>query len=858
MLRENFDRDKLATDSSISKSTTEYDSLRNVLRELSLTRSSERLDSPRDLPSLELLNDNLLVSCENRGGGKDTRSVDLDGTITTRRGGVLITERSDGSTVTTRNDRLISVVYPDGKKREFEYSDKSSSPSKITVTFAGKTDQIVWTRGEGNVWKSDTGQEFVTSDKTNASGDYIFKDPKGAKTVLKADGTRLEWSAKGQLTEVRYADGREAKFEWDQTSDKLNRVSLRDGTRLQREGDEWKVLVAAPGMPTGVHKFKISFASNGDVTLRDERNSDHIFRVNGDRQIRYAHGASDIEKANGARIIEKDSDTRARLIRQAGGNLVELDDRGKPASVRTADGIWRQREGVWFFKKPGVAEREGQFRGSITADAAGNCRIEGEDKTRTTYRLDGTRLREYASGAIESELKQRDGCTLIKLKNGRQEQVLPDGSKIEINEAGRTSAVVDSKGKKWEVLFDGSGRLKTIKSEDQTWNRAPGHKRWRNENGDKSDTVSLMPIEQLAAVFIHRPEELLKFRRDAQALDSRLKSNPVTKENHAEIRKSVAEQVARLLVAGDREKSRNEDGERVRARVGQEDRVMLAKQIMHHAAHPYRTDQGYHGTCSVSTVETRLYTRQPNFVAKLIADVALTGSYKAGDGTLYQFPANDPTLRRDGDGAKRSLASQLFVATAVNVFWANQDKDPSGKEIEKGSLRYEQRRINRGKKDGGECLVDTKTGKVIEDWSAINISRVAEMSRRLTGNDERMAIAHRTRGEFAGVVPFTTKESLRDNLIRMKKEKILPASTSVNTGNKFFGDSPASATMHAVSIVDFDEKTNTVMVDNQWGDENDHLGLPGTGRRLTLDEFYEATIWKEKEKEKEKPPVKDR
>lgn len=808
------------------------------------------------LPKLDLTDADLLV-CSIRQHRRESRETEIDGTaVIKHRDGSQTTERPDGSAVTVKNGRLQQVLYPNGSHRAFEYSNGSNNPVKITLTYPGKTDSIVWKQEKG-VWKSDTGQEFTSTDFTKTNGDYKYKDSKGAVTVLKSDGTRLEFSAKEQLTDVRYADGREAHFEWDQSTGKLNKASLRDGTKLQREGNEWKVVVAGPALSAGVQKLELSFSKDGAVTIKDAKENEHVFRVNGDRCTRYPHGTSDIERMDGSRVIEKDVDTKAKLVRHNGGNLLESNDKGEPVALRTGDGVWRKRDDTWFFKKPGTGEREVEFKGRIIADERGNCRVEQEDKTRITFRTDGTRLREFPTGRTVSELQQRDGSVLRRLRNGNQEQVLPDGSKVEIDRRGKTSAVTDAKGTRWEVAFDSSGRLKNITTENHSWTRLPGQKSWRNEKGGTSDILAIMPIEQLGSVFIRKHDELLKFRRDAVALESRLKSNVLTEGKEVEISKSVHEQIARLLLAGDREKSSNAKGDQVRPRIDKEDRVMLARQVMHHAAHPYRTDQGYHGTCSVSTVETRLYTRRPDFVAKLIADVALTGSYKSGDGTVYNFAANDPTLKKDGDGATRSLASQLFVATAVNVFWSNQEKDPDGKAIDKGSLRYEQRRINRGKKDGGECLVDTKTGKVFTDWSAINISRVVEMSRRLTGDDERFAITHLTRGKYDDVIGVTSKEQLRNELIRMKKDKLLPASTSVNTGNRFFGDAPDKPTMHAVSIVDFDEKTNTVMVDNQWGVAADYLGLPDTSRRLTLDEFYQATIWKEKDEEK-KPPPKDR
>ena len=66
--------------------------------------------------------------------------------------------------------------------------------------------------------------------------------------------------------------------------------------------------------------------------------------------------------------------------------------------------------------------------------------------------------------------------------------------------------------------------------------------------------------------------------------------------------------------------------------VPQDRGAQLAREVMRHAANPCSIDQGDNQTCNVTTVENLIYSKQPGVAAKLIADVATTGSYTAVDG----------------------------------------------------------------------------------------------------------------------------------------------------------------------------------------------------------------------------------
>lgn len=114
----------------------------------------------------------------------------------------------------------------------------------------------------------------------------------------------------------------------------------------------------------------------------------------------------------------------------------------------------------------------------------------------------------------------------------------------------------------------------------------------------------------------------------------------------------------------------------------QASRVELAEQFLNQANHPSLISQGENPTCNVTTVEQRIYTRNPSEAARLLSDVATTGRYVTSDGVLIDVariqgslepdteslrlfglrPPND--LRLDG---QRTYASQIFEQTAVNI-----------------------------------------------------------------------------------------------------------------------------------------------------------------------------------------------
>ncbi len=159
-------------------------------------------------------------------------------------------------------------------------------------------------------------------------------------------------------------------------------------------------------------------------------------------------------------------------------------------------------------------------------------------------------------------------------------------------------------------------------------------------------------------------------------------------------------------------------------------RILMAGQVLHQAAHPEDVSQGSYGTCNVTTIESRLYVKNPSEAAKLVTDVATTGKYTTkgdpprSEPVTVDFtkpPERMASLKPHGDSARphvpgenhRSYASQIFQVTAVNIHYEKANaKDGT-------DIRYEQRKPGPDKgadPDNGERLLnykenDPKTGK---------------------------------------------------------------------------------------------------------------------------------------------------
>jgi len=349
-----------------------------------------------------------------------------------------------------------------------------------------------------------------------------------------------------------------------------------------------------------------------------------------------------------------------------------------------------------------------------------------------------------------------------------------------------------------------------------------------------------------------------RIRHDMEAFEQRAagRTPPL---NADEVAKTYRE-VTRLLEAKD-----NPDMPSITAA----DRVVLAEQIVHHAAHPETIDQGAHSTCNVATLENRMFSRNPAEAAELIRQVATEGQYVTrGEPPRTIELTTDSLTRHPPDGeeshnppldGKRSYASQLFQVAAVNVYHQTHElkiTDGEGHETKypPGTVEYVQRNPDPGGRPPttGEMLVDRRTGDPIKDGSGATIDYPflgddpqVDIYNDITGTrpaERGMFLANEglLSGSADHVTHLTSEQQLRTEIEKAQTDGRLPIILKVHSaGEPFFSDSGGgraggSGGAHVVCITGFDKQTGNVQIDNQWGHDSDHP--------VNIHELYRATL----------------
>ena len=102
------------------------------------------------------------------------------------------------------------------------------------------------------------------------------------------------------------------------------------------------------------------------------------------------------------------------------------------------------------------------------------------------------------------------------------------------------------------------------------------------------------------------------------------------------------------------------------APVSAAERADLAEQLLNHSAHPWTIDQGSNSTCNVETISHRLFWRNPDKAAQVVADAATTGKYRFADGREIDLRDSTGLIRPDSE-AKASFAEQRKVNGALKI-----------------------------------------------------------------------------------------------------------------------------------------------------------------------------------------------
>lgn len=338
---------------------------------------------------------------------------------------------------------------------------------------------------------------------------------------------------------------------------------------------------------------------------------------------------------------------------------------------------------------------------------------------------------------------------------------------------------------------------------------------------------------QAEAKFKDDPDKLTKFQENMRQFEERAERD---KLSPAEIAKTYTE-IDRLLEAkGDKP-------------LKPQQRKDLAEQIIRQAADPTTISQGPHNTCSMTTVETRMYTRNPSDAARMVTDVALSGQYVTSEGQRMRVNpgAHGESRYPDTLDGERSHASEIFQVTAANI---HIDQD-NRKSTPRGQLRYEQHPNVPGSGDSGERIIDYAKNppKVVDQDPRIadeNLGKLRDVYSAITGTKEvGIVIAHDGEGvdKSDAVTRVTSEQHLNDVLAQAKKDGKMPLIVTVDTSMEpFWTDSGAAESGgvgggHVVTITDYIAGSPAkVTLDNQWDKESDH----GAEKPLAVHDLYQA------------------
>lgn len=270
-------------------------------------------------------------------------------------------------------------------------------------------------------------------------------------------------------------------------------------------------------------------------------------------------------------------------------------------------------------------------------------------------------------------------------------------------------------------------------------------------------------------------------------------------------------------------------------------REQVAKEVMLHAADPTTINQGRYGTCQAAAPEARMYARDPSIAANMVADVATTGEFTAGDGTHVKLHP-DNLVYQTGD---RDFASQLYQTTAIQCYY----------EKNYGNVDY----ICTPGQDGHpDHFIDRNTGKEpLEDdgsrwvFGGYGTEWVAKTNNIITGREEfdigLTTPPCSTEPYYASKVE--SEQQLDEKLAQLKKEGKLPVVVWVNSENEPFyndsgqGSAGGSGGGHYVTVTDYAEGTpSRVEIDNSWGSGADHLWKNEKDQRrgVTTGDLYKS------------------
>ncbi len=768
-------------------------------------------------------------------GGEHWKTTDgknsFDGSLSIEKDGSLAWTQEKNSPLGRHADTWVNK--PDGSfEHRFDDNGKKSS-----ISFDKDLNPTRIERADGSKW------------------DFQYKDGKASKlTITEADGSKSSYikAKPGDKHWTPENDKNKANLNFD-LDKQSGKITIHSNDAKPARPGEWQ-----PINHKQQHDRKIELRRDGSKTWSQDQSLER-------REYKDGKHLSELKYKNGeGRKFEYDPKTNEPIS-------ITFTSPSNPQGEKLSR-VYDDKAGKYTDK---WVDKDGKlaFEGKI--------KLDHESGDYSTISSKGLETKNYFNGGWEL------------VNHGHQKEVIKDGDRpaTVLTPDGTARSYnwgSDNKSNAPDSFYE-SSTDKTGKVDSQVWQKQPGTNLWTNGKGqfrenvkvDKDGTLSYtdpadgkqitkkldgttetkenprsedlqyqkQKLLELAKISMDS-KSFKEFQENLEKFESRKGEPPLPPISDAEKAKTYKE-ISKLIT------SESKVG------ISKENQIVLAGQIMQHAANPTKIDQGRHPTCNATTIEVLTYAHKPSEAARLVADVALTGEYKTTkDGTVIKVPLEN--LQPDKDSMEnkdglRTYDSQIFQLTVGNIKW--QKENPN--------LRFMQVQPQAGLRDDyGERIFDTTNNQFLKypdgtpqrDPGFLAWDHVDVLS-KITGRDEKgSTLVHW--GEADGSkqiggrsLPWSSSDArlssinsekqLQDLLLKAKEEGKLPIIVCVYANKRPFAadDVAGGGGGHVVSIWDIDAtdpKNVRISVDNQWGSASDFANGPDGDKRLSPSELYRA------------------
>jgi pSer/pThr/pTyr-binding forkhead associated (FHA) protein/3D (Asp-Asp-Asp) domain-containing protein len=692
---------------------------------------------------------------------------------------------------------------------------------------------------------------------------------------------------------LRFDEGEKAMYYRDRS---------KNGTFIKREGSNEFEFVRNSEVKIGARdEVRLGSADGPRLNFSDVKTTSAVVDNQvyfGGKALDLSAGEVNIGRANG--FGNGENDAFNKLVSRKHGTLRWNQEEGSFQYIDHSDnGTWFRRQGSDQFTRipsdqPVNVGPFDEIR--LGGEAGPQLKISSvKGKTlpdgRIKYeRPDGVLMR---SNDGSSEFIDHAGTRVFKDANGRVLRSEGSGAVVGRRyfyegEGSTLSRIEFDNGSTWERVGDSQWKMRSNSGQETSWNgtlevqadgsykavgagetaatvhRLDGSVEVHRSNGrvdyaSADINMERSRLNQLSDHHFSNVNQKRRFDKMVHDFETRVRASNLSEQ---EIAKTY-HQINRLLTAGND------------SPLTMLERTRLSEQIMYQAAYPHSIDQGSNGTCNVTTVENRIFTREPSKAASLIADVATTGKYVTADGTVIDLTRVPGAIRPDGqskgvlgtsfqnngyadikvDGA-RNWAGQIFEVTAVNVKWARSHELKPGEVIiyEKSTgPRYGDTSAEKVKK----YSVDEKGNLAVREMSdgpgfyTNDVGELTEVHNQITGgNDRNFVIAHGKYGDASDastLVKVQSQQQFEAALEQVQRDNNFPAILLVDANQPPFKDFAAdpsnggTGAWHVINIQNIhrDPRTGRMKIEytNQWGMRSNRTG----NNAVDAGDLYRAT-----------------